>query len=209
MATTAQTVINSAQQILVDDNVRWLETELLDWINAGVRAIADARPDATIVVANLTLVAGTKQTLPADAVSLVDVVRNVSGRAVRPASMSLMDAQRPDWHTETAGATRNYFYDRRTPRTFFVYPPAAASAQVEIKYHANPALLTVATQNIPIGDEYVNALLDYVLYRAFSKDAEYTATNARAVAHKTAFDNALGTKTAGDSAVAPKETEAA
>jgi hypothetical protein len=37
-------------------------------------------------------------------------------------------------------------------------------------------------------------MLDYMLYRAYSKDAEYAANAQRAVAHFQAFQNALGVK---------------
>jgi hypothetical protein len=41
-------------------------------------------------------------------------------------------------------------------------------------------------------DIFANALLDYVLYRASTKDAEQAANAQRAVAHYQAFQNALG-----------------
>jgi len=45
---------------------------------------------------------------------------------------------------------------------------------------------------INIDDIYANALVDYMLYRAYSKDAEYAGNAQRAVAHYTAFSNSLG-----------------
>lgn len=205
MATTAQAVIDKAQIVLVDETaVRWPETELLGWLNEGVQVISTLRPDSTNVVGNITLVAGTKQALPTGATALLDIPRNVDGRAVRQTRMALLDAQRPTWHTDTAGATRNYAYDPRTPRVFYVYPPAEAGAQVEAKYQVATTAVAAGT-NVPLGDEFVPALLDYVLYRAFSKDAEYSGTGARAAAHRQAFDAAIGTKTAVDAAVSPNE----
>ncbi len=206
MATTAQQVIDLAQIVLVDATAaHWPETELLEWVNAGVRAVVAVRADASNVTDDLTLVAGTKQTLPAGARALLDITRNTGGRAVRQTKMALLDAQRPTWHTDTAGPTRNYCYDPRTPRIFYVYPPAVADAQVEAKYDAVPVAVT-AGQNLPIGDEYVNVVLDYVLYRAFSKDAEVAGTGALADRHKQAFDAGLGVMTAADAASRPTET---
>lgn len=205
MATTAQQVIDTAQLVLVDETAtHWLETELLAWVNDGVRAIVNVRPDATAVTDNFTLAAGTRQALPAAASALIDVPRNVNGRAIRQTKAALLDAQRPTWHQDTAGATRNYCYDPRTPRIFYVWPPAEAGAQVELKYRATPTAVAVGDP-IPLGDEYVPALLDYVLYRAFSKDAEVSANAARAQAHRQAFDAAIGAKTAADGAIAPSE----
>ncbi|MCK7581011.1 MAG: hypothetical protein MZV65_38935 [Chromatiales bacterium] len=48
---------------------------------------------------------------------------------------------------------------------------------------------------IKLDDIYANAILDYVLYRAYSKDAEYAANAQRAALHYQAFTNALGVKT--------------
>lgn len=205
MATTAQKVIDTAQLVLVDETAEhWPETELLAWVNDGVVAIANARPDATNVTAAFTCASGTQQSLPAGASALLDVPRNVGGRAVRQTKAALLDAQRPNWHQDTAGVTRNYCYDPRTPRIFYVYPPAETGAQLEIKYKAAPAAVG-AGANLPVGDEYVPALIDYVLYRAFSKEAEVSANPARAALHKQAFDAALGVKTAADASNAPSE----
>lgn len=45
---------------------------------------------------------------------------------------------------------------------------------------------------ISIDDIYANALLDYVLYRAYQKDADYAANNQRALAAYESFLNSLG-----------------
>ena len=49
----------------------------------------------------------------------------------------------------------------------------------------------------------MSPILDWVLYRAYSKDAEYGANEARAAASYQAFNSALGAKTQVDAAVAP------
>lgn len=203
---TAQTIITQAQYVLVDTGTRWTSAELLEWVNAGVRAIAEHRPDATNLVAVLTLVAGTKQSLPTGGLALLDVMRNVGGRAIRQTSMGTLDAVAPDWHTATAAATENYCYDPRTPRVFWVYPPAVADAQVEAKYQAAPSAMTATTDTVPLNDMYLNALLDYTLYRAFTKDAEFNATADRAKMHLAAFEQATGAKVQADAASAPQPT---
>ena len=47
---------------------------------------------------------------------------------------------------------------------------------------------------ILVSEIYRNVLLDYVLYRAYLKDADYTENAQRAVAHYTAFNQALGVR---------------
>lgn len=56
---------------------------------------------------------------------------------------------------------------------------------------------TVCWQNIGKGtitldDIYANALLDYILYRAYSKDADYAGNSQRAISAYTAFLRSIG-----------------
>jgi hypothetical protein len=44
---------------------------------------------------------------------------------------------------------------------------------------------------IRVDDHYANAMLDYMLYRAYSKDADYAANGERAVGHYNAMQAAL------------------
>ena len=126
----------------------------------------------------------------------------------------ILDAQLPGWHAQ-AGVTEilHYMYDPREPRVFYVYPPAAASgASVEVTYASVPtdiaepadgALYTAVSGNIGVPDIYANAVQDYVLYRAYTKDSEYAGNAARAQAHYAAFANALGVEIKATVAVGP------
>lgn len=210
---TAQSIVDKAEQILQDaTNVRWTEAELLGWLNDGQRQIALMRPDASVTNGNITLVAGTKQSLPASGLRLLDVVRNMgvggatAGTAVRLVDREVLDAQRPDWHSETASASiKHYVFDARNPKTFYVYPPATGtSPTVEAIYSVAPADVLIAAA-ITLDDIYQNPLLDWILYRAFSKDAEYAANEQLAIKHLSAFMSALGVKSEVDVATSPSK----
>jgi hypothetical protein len=54
-----------------------------------------------------------------------------------------------------------------------VYPPNTGTQYIELNYSVQPVDLTLETQPIPIFDVFQSALVDYILYRACSKDAEY------------------------------------
>jgi hypothetical protein len=86
-------------------------------------------------------------------------------------------------------------FDDRDPKHFYVYPPqpAANPGYVEIIYSSAPSAAS-ADGNISIDDVYANALLDYILYRAYSKDADYAANNQRALGHFQAFQLSLQKK---------------
>ena len=56
---------------------------------------------------------------------------------------------------------------------------------------------------ILLDDIYMSPMIDWILYRAYSKDAEYGANEQRAQAAYGAFNAALATKNQVDSAVSP------
>jgi hypothetical protein len=116
-----------------------------------------------------------------------------AGRSVRVVEREILDAQKPDWHTETGSATIQHFmFDERSPRVFYVYPPASG-AKLEIVYSQTPSEITNTATELTNEDIYAGALVDYVCYRAFSKDSEYAGNAQRAVMHYQQFANSLGT----------------
>ena len=217
MTIPAQSLIRRVVETLQDNtSIRWPVSELVRYLNDAQREVILYRPDAAVTNAPVTLVAGSRQSLPSGGTKLVEVVRNSAGtkRAVRMVNREILDAQLPGWHAQT-GVTEvlHYMYDPREPRVFYVYPPAAASgASVEVTYASVPAdiaepadgaLYTAVSGNIGVPDIYGNAVQDYVLYRAYTKDSEYAGNAARAQAHYAAFANALGVEIKATVAVAP------
>lgn len=218
MALTAQSIILRAVTTLQDTtSIRWPANELVRYLNDGQREIALLRPDAMVTNAALTLAAGAKQALPSGGSKLIDVIKNTGGnkRAVRMTTRTILDSQVPSWYNQT-GVTEilHYIYDPRDPRVFYVYPPAATSgASVDLVYSAYPAditepadgaLYTAVTGSISVPDIYGNALIDYVLYRAYTKDAEFAGNAARAQAHYGAFSGSLNAELSATAGVAPK-----
>lgn len=218
MAITAQSIIQRVVTTLQDTtSVRWPANELVRYLNDGQREVAMLRPDATVTNTTKLLSAGARQSLPADGVKLIDVVRNSGSnqRAVRMTTHAILDSQIPNWQGLT-GVTEilHYTYDPRNPKVFYVYPPAASSgASVEIVYSAYPtdiaepadgAQYTAISGTISIPDIYANPLADYVLYRAYTKDTEFAGNAARAQAHYGAFTAALNAELSGTAGVTPK-----
>lgn len=219
MAFTAQSVLKRAVVTLLDPNaVRWPTAELVRYLNDGQRDIVLVRPDATSKTATITLAAGARQTLPSDGAKLMEIIRNTSGnkRAIRLVSRVVLDAQVPDWYS-AKGATeiKHYMFDPREPRVFYVYPPAAnTGVTVDSVYSAYPteiaepaanALHTAVTGDISVADIYVNALVNYILYRAYSKDSENTLNASLAASFYQLYQNLLGVELNGTTGVAPKD----
>lgn len=199
MAVTVQSVIDRVQTTLQDTTgIRWpVADELVLWVNDAQREIALLKPDASATNVTVELDDGTKQSIPSAGNRLLRVVRNMSSvlnnatgrRSIRLVSREILDSQTPDWHDpsvtgDAAHGTvvKHYMYDEQDPRNFYVYPGVSGNAFVEIIYSANPATVT-SSDNLSIPDIYANAVMNYVLYMAYMKDAEYAGNSQRAANH--------------------------
>lgn len=209
MATTVRSILNRAAALLNDEEyVRWEEAELLEWLNDGQRAAASGpATDVYVLRADVSSVSGTVQTLPSNAIRLVDVVKNVAnGAAIHLSDYAIVDALDNTWRSATAGIAEVYFYDERNPTQFEVSPPQANGVLLEVVYNAIPADATISG-NIAIADVYAPALIDYILYRSFSKDTEdASAELARATAHYRAFLMGVGYKDSTDALIEPRRS---
>lgn len=209
---TTAAVVERASNLLNDTtNVRWAIPELLMWISDAQREICLYKPDACVKTQVLNLVTGTKQMLPSDGVTLLDITRNmgttgtVPGRSVRLVTREILDAQLPDWHNSTAAAeVKHYTHDRQNQKIFYVYPPQPAVSQgsLEISYSAIPSELTI-NDTITVDDTWQSTLINYTLYRAYSKEAEYTVNPQLAAAYYQAFIALLTGKTQAEVVGAP------
>ena len=203
MTTVASAIINKARPDLQDvvvspatDGVRYLNADLLGYLNDGQVEIANFKPPASITTAEVSLVAGYKQALPATGISPLRFGKNVTGGTIptRTTPESL-DMVIPDWQTHTANAKVTFVaYSPASPKTFQVYPPQPASTtqKLEISYYSIPAAVPAITANITLADEYVPALIDYVLHRAFGRNGEDLANLQRSRDHYNMFLYKLG-----------------
>lgn len=202
MTVSVQSVIDRVQTTLQDTTgIRWpVAAELVLWINDAQREIALLKPDASATNATITLVTGTKQSIPSAGNRLLRVVRNMSAasggtgkRSIRLVSREILDAQTPNWHDPTVtgdaahtSVVKHYMYDEQDPRNFYVYPGVSGSSYVEIVYSANPSTVGI-NDNLSIPDIYANAVMNYALYMAYMKDAEYAGNSQRAANHYQLF----------------------
>lgn len=207
MPFTARSVIQLAQSTLQDaTSTRWLLPELLSYINAGIREIALQKPSATSQTTTFSLVAGTQQTIPAGYHRLLSVVRNAQGgRAITSVDRALLDMQIPGWHDTTilpANQTVSHvMQDPADTLTYHVCPANDGTGEIVVVASRLPAQIPTPenaldigeyTEVIPLHDIYQNALVDYVLSRAFSKDINVPGAAQRSPAHYALFQQALG-----------------
>lgn len=221
MTITAASVIRRVADTLQDvTGVRWQTDELVRWLNTSQRDVLVYRPDALSANVAFSCAAGTKQTLPSTAAKLLSVVRNTSGnkRGVRLIEREILDSQNPNWHSQSNGTeVVHYMYDVRDVRTFYVYPPVAAAHGLDIVVAAYPtdiaepgAGLTYSSVvgNISLSDVYESALVDLILYRAYSKDAVFAGNAGRAAAALASAANTLGVEIKSFLMAAPNVTGA-
>lgn len=212
MAFTARDVIQTAQATLQDGSgVRWLPTELLNYLNAGTREIALQKPTATAETTTIDLVAGTKQAVPDGYQKLLSAIRNNTANskgAVLPVVKEVLDVQYPGWHDPTVmPASESVAYimdDMFDVATFYVCPANDGNGAIEVILSRLPADLvapvstpldiTTYNMSVLVPDIYKNCLVDYVCYRAFSKDLNVPGAAQRAQAHYQLFQAALGIK---------------
>ena len=202
--TTAQNIIDDAEDILQDtSNVRWSATEHLAAVNAGSKEICIVKPDAYVVSGTVTLAAKVVQSLPTGGFQLQEITCNMGvtpgatpGKAIQLIDREIMDAMNPNWRTATAAAVVDYYmYDERFPLNFLVSPPQPASGFgfVQMFYCKAPTEIVIGAV-ILVPDIYRSVLLDYVLYKAFSKDADHIANMNRGTAYRQSFLNALNAR---------------
>jgi hypothetical protein len=216
MPIPVQDILDRVTDLLLDKDrteeaARWTDAELLRWLNDCRMAILTRRPVACSKITTFTLTAGTYQAIPSDGTQLLDIIRNMGldgttpGRSIRRTDRQNIDDHDLYWHSATPSTEISQFtYDDRTPKNFFVSPPAVPGTKVLASYAAIPPAVTSTTGDLDIALEYTDAVVNYVCYRAKSKDSEY-ANAAEAGAFYGAFNDALGVTQQGQSANSPNQ----
>ena len=215
-------VIQQASVLLEDRaNKTWTVEELLGWLNFGQNAIVMLRPDAKTRVRSVQLVAGTRQALASPDLRVLDIPRNmgsgdVPGRAIRFIERRELDLEDPDWHlaANASAVVRHWMYDQAVPNVWWCYPaqPSSNMGHVEIITSATPEPVTISgvaggasSTAIDIDDLYVNPLVAWIVYRAFSRDTEYAQPGGKAELAQREFFQFFGIKTESDKRFRPEK----
>lgn len=221
----ASDLLTRAGIVLQDEeHVRWTLPELVGWINDGMKAIVLAKPDAHAESYAMSLAQGTLQALSNPAhLRLLRVVRNlqstssprIGGRAIRATQRDILDTQSPNWHnpsdTPYRKEVRQYVFDEANPREFYVWPGNDGTGIVELVLSTLPDAITATgdvnaigsyAATIDLAEPWSIVLLDFVLYRAYSKDA-LEGGAGRAGLHYQQFAGAVGIKIQRDADASP------
>ncbi|SMF94610.1 hypothetical protein SAMN02949497_1931 [Methylomagnum ishizawai] len=193
MAMTAGGIIGQARGVLLDQiGLDYPDAELLAWANEAAREVANLRPDLAVVIEEMDLVVGTLQTIPASGVRFWNLLRNSAGPGVQHLDKAEVERFNPGWAAAVASATvKGFFHDPRTPTVFEVFPPNTGAGRVLCAYTRVPAAMASLSDPWPLPDLYAGPAVDWVLFRAFSKDPRARAVGAGYLA---AFDHRMGGK---------------
>ena len=210
---TAGAIITKSALLLYDvNNIKWSRAELLGWLNDAQRHISLTDPTANNVTVAVKLVAGTRQSIPADGWTLMDVYRNMGttgttpGRAIRIVSRKALDTFNPNWHSAAqVTAVREYAYDPDDQLRFWVSPPSDGTGYAEVNYCQVPADIITEPTVILINDTFEPMLIDYLLFRANSKDSEFAKIEL-AEKHWAAFTGAMAIRSGTKSQFDPNTT---
>ena len=199
LLTTAKGILNDAQ------SVTYTEADLIQGVNLACNAVSIHRPDASTAVGDIDLEAGTRQSLPAGGLRIIDSLGNSDeGSAARIVNRMDMETSAPGWRQETAAAeVREVMVDEKTPGVFWVSPPNDGNGRLELIWTTVPTPALVAGDELPVSDKYAPVVLEWLLYLMFARDSERSPNRARAQAHYQAFFQLLGIKTQTDALFSP------
>lgn len=210
MAILASAIITSVRRFLLDPSPgdTWLDADLLAMLNRAERVVVNVKRDAYPVRANLTLVAGSVQTLPATGLSLMQVYKNVvSGRRINQVVAELQDVAARYWPAATQEVdVQHWTSDERNPTQFEVVPPNNGTGQIDILYGAVPTPIASTASNINLKDHHEQVLIDIVLSFAYGESSTRGDVTKQAF-HWQRWGQALGLTDASQKMVVAKTGE--
>jgi hypothetical protein len=191
MSLTLAIPVATARSILNDTDptaYRYSDADLLQYGNDALDQMVTLVPSLFYVEGEMECVAGALQALNfADARALV-VIRNIKdGAAIIPANKPTLDLFDPSWISGTAGAAKNWMGVEGDPVRFYLYPPSPNGQTLNIIYIRNPQEYT-SSQDTGLPPVYTDAIADYIVYRAESRDDE-SVVSQRAQAFYQSFVN--------------------
>lgn len=214
----ADAVLELARDALNDaDDGTWALNEKIRLLNQGQLLIADVKHDALATTEAVLLVAGTRQTCPANrtnglaSLKFIKLIRNMgidgltAGPPVLPGDLEVMNRLTPSWHEDTARRViRNYLWDPNVKNEYYVWPPVPSSpaVYVELRHLPTPVGVPLSTDKpryiaehhtISIPDDFAQLLVDYICWRSYAK-ADDQESEQKAAEHKEQWLTGLGMK---------------
>lgn len=187
-------IIAEARVLLQDTNdalLRFSDDDLLGFANQTLKRIAVLRPDLFAYFGEIPCTEGeTLQSMPADSLRLMEIIRIKDGDAVRETNRQVLDDTYPQWVNDTAAACEVWMRHPRNSNKFFIHPAAPADQILIGEYAQFPPDYDGSTDVELLPDAYYPTVLDGVLWLAESVDNEHVSAG-RAQMFQKAFSDAL------------------
>lgn len=169
---TAAQVFAGARALLSDKGLliapHTPDDDLLAALNDGLSNMVALLPGLFGVQAQLICVDGYLQEVEASRASMfMDVI------GVPEADPATLSMYAPGWQNSAKGPIENYMRVPGDTLRFMVYPPADVGQVLQIRYAAQPALLTSSSDVVPVPETYGPALKEYVAGRVSLADDEH------------------------------------
>lgn len=213
--TTVKVAVEEVSSLLNDQEpgnefTRWPRRELVKYCDDACKQISLYRPDAFTTVDQINLVPGVRQKLPDGISSLASVLDNNdpdNPLAVMRDDIGLIRSFSKkacnymlDCNGNPTYKMSSYSYDPRVPGYFFVSPPVPVGVipppSVGISGVNDPPDIDVTwwLKDIPISTKYYNAVIAFMLSKAYEVDTE-SETSFRALNyHRNEFYRMMGIK---------------
>lgn len=191
---TPNEVIREVRRLISDNRApyRYSDSILLGMVNQALKRMAVVRPDLFSYAGEITTTASsTIQTLPTDAIRLVEIFMVKDGNAVTEADRRTLDRMYPSWPSVAAGDPVNFMRHPRNPNKYFLYPKPASGVILIGEYIQTPQDYEIDAE-IGIPEGYFTPLVDCTVFLSQSVDDEHV-NSGRAKLFYDTFMSALST----------------
>lgn len=184
---SSRSVVQDLQVTQLNDpeGVTWTEAQLISALNQALRTLTLLRPECTAKEAVIDLVNGARQKIPADGFRLIRVIRNVRasgemGQVIRLVKKEDLDSASHSWMSAAGTHVKEYMFDRRIPKQFFIYPNVVEGSQVEIEYSARADIVTPENfdDDLPVDVIYSQPVQELMMYKLLSGDTSNGTSGA-------------------------------
>lgn len=196
------------------------QRQYLQFLDDAINQLILSRPDAYVKTAVVNLVVGTRQSIPEDAYSLIDIYMNKGADGSNGAPILQVERKNLDYFSNWQQSVRatvidEFAYDMRTPKTFWVSPPSDGTSRVEMDYSARPIAFanmpddfdSVMLMEIPVDGVFKGPIISYMLYLLYSTDSSSEADRNVAARYEQSFYQALGIEYQAAAVAAPTLAE--
>lgn len=197
---TPADIISEARNIISDTRVtyRYSDAVMLGFVNQTLKRIVSFRPDIFSYIGTISTTASTVlQSLPADAVRLVEIFQVTNGNAVTEVNRETLDQMYPGWVSEAAGTPVNFMRHPRNPTRYFLYPRPSAGVTLVGEYIQAPTAYTINQTITLVPDSFFPILVDGTVFLAESVDNEHVNSGRAKLFYETflaAINASLGTR---------------